>query len=52
MHLEVFGTLYKNLFESKEAYDYCILSWNVMLWIIKHYMSVKVEDALWDSMYE
>ena len=42
---------YANLFESQEAQDAGIPSWDAMLWITEHYQSARAEETPWDLLY-
>ena len=43
---------YASLFESQEAQDAGIPSWNAMLWITEHYQSACAEETPWDLLYQ
>ena len=42
---------YASLFESQEAQDDGIPSWDAMLWITEHYKSARAEETPWDLLY-
>ena len=42
---------YASLFESQEAQDVGIPSWDAMLWITKHYQNASAEETPWDLLY-
>ena len=42
---------YVSLFESQEAQDAGIPSWDAMLWITEHYQNARVEETLFDLLY-
>ena len=42
---------YASLFESQEAQDASIPSWDAMLWITEHYQNACTEETLWDLLY-
>ena len=42
---------YASLFESQEAQDVGIPSWDAMLWITEHYQNARAEETPWDLLY-
>ena len=42
---------YASLFESQEAQDAGIPSWDAMLWITEHYQNARAEETPWDLLY-
>ena len=42
---------YASLFESQEAQDAGIPSWDAMLWITEHYQNARAEETSWDLLY-
>ena len=43
---------YASLFESQEAQDAGIPSWDAMLWITEHYQNACAEETPWDLLYQ
>ena len=43
---------YPSLFESQQAQDAAVPTWDAMLWIADHYQNVAVEETPWDMLYE
>ena len=43
---------YASLFESQEAHDAGIPSWDAMLWITEHYTNARVEETPWNMLYQ
>ena len=43
---------YASLFESREAYDVGIPSWDAILWITEHYKNPSVEETPLDMLYQ
>ena len=43
---------YASLFESQEAQEAGIPSWDAMLWITEHYQNARAEEIPWDLLYQ
>ena len=43
---------YASLFESQEAQDAGVPSWDAMLWITEHYQNAQAEEIPWDMLYQ
>ena len=43
---------YPSLFESQQAQDAAVPTWNAMLWIAEHYQNVAVEETPCDMLYQ
>ena len=43
---------YASLFESQEAQDASIPSWDSMLWITEHYQNARTKETPWDLLYQ
>ena len=43
---------YPSLFESQQAQDAAVPTWDAMLWIAEHYQNVAVEETPWDMLYQ
>ena len=43
---------YTSLFESQEAQNAGIPSWDAMLWITEHYQNARAEETPWNLLYQ